>query len=51
MTLTYEGTVATELTMKYFDTIPTAASICLMKKGFLFAASEFGSHALYQFQV
>lgn len=51
VTLTYEGTLATELTIKYFDTIPTAAAICLMKKGFLFAASEFGTHSLYQFQV
>jgi hypothetical protein len=40
-----------ELRVKYFDTIAPATSICLMRKGFLFAASEFGDHALYQFSV
>lgn len=40
-----------ELKVRYFDTIPTAASLCLMRHGFLFAASEFGDHALYQFAV
>lgn len=41
----------TELRVKYFDTIPACTSLCLMRKGFLFAASEFGDHALYQFSV
>ena len=40
-----------ELIVKYFDTIPPCTSICVLKTGFLFAASEFGNHALYQFQV
>lgn len=40
-----------ELRVKYFDTIPPAISICVLKTGFLFAASEFGNHALYQFAV
>ena len=40
-----------EMRIKYFDTIPTAASVCLMRKGFLFAASEFGDHALYNLLV
>lgn len=42
---------STELRIKYFDTIPTCTSLCLMRKGFLFSASEFGDHALYQFSV
>ena len=37
--------------MKYFDTLPPCISICVLKTGFLFAASEFGNHALYQFAV
>jgi splicing factor 3B subunit 3 len=37
--------------IKYFDTIPVCVSICVLKTGFLFAASEFGNHALYQFQA
>lgn len=40
----------TELKIKYFDTIPVTSAMCVLKSGFLFAASEFGNHALYQFQ-
>ena len=40
-----------ELKVKYFDTLPACSSICVLRTGFLFAASEFGNHALYQFQV
>lgn len=40
----------TEVKIQYFDTIPPCVSICVLKTGFLFAASEFGNHALYQFQ-
>ncbi|KAI0786785.1 CPSF A subunit region-domain-containing protein [Abortiporus biennis] len=36
--------------IKYFDTVPTASSLCILKSGFLFVASEFGNHYLYQFQ-
>lgn len=39
-----------ELKIKYFDTIPVTSAMCVLKTGFLFAASEFGNHALYQFQ-
>ena len=28
--------------IQYFDTIPTAVSICIFKTGFLFAACEYG---------
>lgn len=51
VTLEYEDERVTELKIKYFDTIPPCTSICVLKTGFLFAASEFGNHALYQFQV
>ncbi len=37
--------------VKYFDTVPPCASIAVLKTGFLFAASEYGNHALYQFIV
>ncbi|KAL2455059.1 Alkaline/neutral invertase [Forsythia ovata] len=39
-----------ELKIKHIDTIPVTSSLCILKSGFLFAASEFGNHALYQFQ-
>lgn len=48
--LKYEGETVTELKCKYFDTIPPATALCILRRGFLFAASEFGDHALYQFQ-
>lgn len=38
------------LKIKYFDTIPVATSLCILKSGFLFAASEFGNHMFYQFE-
>lgn len=50
-TLVYEGDRVSELKIKYFDTIPVTSSMCLMKTGYLFAASEFGNHGLYQFQA
>lgn len=51
VTLDYEGDRVTELKIKYFDTIPVTSSMCVLKAGFLFAGSEFGNHALYQFQA
>ncbi|KAK3322379.1 Pre-mRNA-splicing factor rse-1 [Apodospora peruviana] len=40
----------TRLKIKYFETIPVATSLCIFKSGFLFTASEFGNHHLYQFE-
>lgn len=39
-----------KLKIKYFDTIPVASSLCILKSGFLFVASEFGNHHFYQFE-
>ncbi|KFY96600.1 hypothetical protein V500_02391 [Pseudogymnoascus sp. VKM F-4518 (FW-2643)] len=36
--------------IKYFDTIPVTNSLCILKSGFLFAASESGNHHFYQFE-
>jgi splicing factor 3B subunit 3 len=38
------------LKIKYFDTIPVASTLCILKSGFLFVASEFGNHLFYQFE-
>ncbi|KAK7310260.1 hypothetical protein RJT34_07662 [Clitoria ternatea] len=51
VTLEHDGDRVSELKIKYFDTIPVTASMCVLKSGFLFAASEFGNHALYQFKA
>ncbi|KAI3937987.1 hypothetical protein MKX01_027914 [Papaver californicum] len=51
VTLDHNNDRVTELKIKYFDTIPVTAAICVLKTGFLFAASEFGNHGLYQFKA
>jgi splicing factor 3B subunit 3 len=38
------------LKIKYFDTVPLASSLCILKSGFLFVASEGGNHHFYQFE-
>ena len=40
--------MVTEIKLKYFDTVPPATAMCVLKTGFLFVASEFGNHYLYQ---
>ena len=40
----------TEVKIKYFDTIPVTSAFCILRSGFLFAASEFGNHNFYQFE-
>ncbi|MDA9098618.1 DDB1 family protein [bacterium] len=37
------------LKITYFDTVPTCVDLCVLRSGFLFCASEFGDHILYQF--
>ncbi|KAG6836241.1 pre-mRNA-splicing factor rse1, partial [Arthromyces matolae] len=50
VTIEHEEEEVKSLKIKYFDTVPVAASLCILKSGFLFVASEFGNHYLYQFQ-
>ncbi|KAG0170726.1 Splicing factor 3B subunit 3 [Apophysomyces sp. BC1034] len=38
------------MTIKYFDTIPVASALCILKSGFLFVANEFGNHHHYSFE-
>ncbi|MCJ1340592.1 pre-mRNA-splicing factor rse1, partial [Bachmanniomyces sp. S44760] len=38
------------LKIKYFDTVPVASSLCILKSGFLFVASENGNQHFYQFE-
>lgn len=38
------------LKIKYFDTVPVASSLCILKSGFLYVASEHGNPQLYQFE-
>eukprot|EP00912_Choanoflagellata_sp_UC4_P002262 UC4_evm2s1433 len=48
VTLKYDEDMVTDLTLKYFDTVPTASGICMTRTGLLFVAAEFGDHQLYQ---
>ncbi|KAI7862693.1 CPSF A subunit region-domain-containing protein [Spinellus fusiger] len=50
VTMEHEGGSVQGMTIKYFDTIPIAISLCILKSGFLFAASEFGNHHHYSFE-
>lgn len=38
------------LKIKYFDTVPIATNLCILKSGFLFVATETGNHQFYQFE-
>ncbi|CAE6440620.1 unnamed protein product, partial [Rhizoctonia solani] len=50
VTLEHEDEIVKSMTIKYFDTVPIATSMCILKSGFLFVAAEGGNHHLYQFQ-
>lgn len=43
ITMEMDEEVVKELKLKYFDTVPVATSMCVLKTGFLFVASEFGN--------
>ncbi|KAH0475974.1 MAG: hypothetical protein KVP17_002306, partial [Porospora cf. gigantea B] len=44
-----EGGIIKEIVVKYFDTIPVATTLVVLKNGCLLASSEAGNHATYQF--
>ncbi|SCV67047.1 BQ2448_5693 [Microbotryum intermedium] len=50
VTIEHEEEEVLALKIKYFDTVAVAASLCILKSGFLFVASEFGDQYLYQFE-
>lgn len=47
-TLEQDEDMVTEIKLKYFDTVPVASSMLVLRTGFLFIAAEFGNHCLYQ---
>jgi len=38
-----EEELVTEIKIKYFDTVPVASSLSVLRTGFLFVAGEFGN--------
>eukprot|EP00922_Rhytidocystis_sp_ex-Travisia-forbesii_P054171 GHVS01080361.1.p1 GENE.GHVS01080361.1~~GHVS01080361.1.p1 ORF type:complete len:1235 (-),score=154.80 GHVS01080361.1:223-3927(-) len=47
--LRHENGVVLELQCRYFDTVPVANALCVLKSGHLFVAAEFANHQFYQF--
>lgn len=43
LTIDFEDDRVNAIKIKYFDTIPVASGLCVLKQGFLFVASEFGN--------
>ena len=50
LTMDHNGEDLVSMRIKYFDTIPLATSLCILRAGFLFAAAEQGRSYLYSFQ-
>ncbi|CAH7667624.1 CPSF A subunit region-domain-containing protein [Phakopsora pachyrhizi] len=50
VTIDHEDEEVQALKIKYFDTVPVASSLTILKSGFLFVAAEMGNHYLYQFE-
>eukprot|EP01083_Nonionella_stella_P097943 275342_1 len=48
--LDYDGDVVNDVHVKYFDTVPPANDLCVLRVGFLFVASEFANQYLLTFQ-
>lgn len=45
----HEEGIVKEIICKYFDTVPVANSICVLRSGSLFVSAEFGNHLFYSF--
>lgn len=43
ITMEMDDEMVKEVKLKYFDTVPVATSMCVLKTGFLFVAAEFGN--------
>ncbi|KND95090.1 Pre-mRNA-splicing factor RSE1 [Tolypocladium ophioglossoides CBS 100239] len=39
-----------KITIKYFDTVPVASNLCILKSGYLYVASQYGNPCFYQFE-
>lgn len=47
LTIEHEGEDVKSINIKYFDTVPVSTSLCILKSGYLFAASEFSDQSVY----
>ena len=46
VTIDHEDEEVNSLKIKYFDTVPIAASLCVLKSGFFIVSSEFGNQSV-----
>ncbi|KAI9595999.1 mono-functional DNA-alkylating methyl methanesulfonate N-term-domain-containing protein [Syncephalis fuscata] len=46
----HAGGKVNDIRIKYFDTVPMANTMGILKSGFLFLAADMGNHQFYQFQ-
>jgi len=51
VTLDFNADEGTDVKVKYFDTVPVASCMCVLKTGYLYIASEFGNHYLFTFKA
>jgi splicing factor 3B subunit 3 len=51
VTIEHEEEEVKALKIKYFDTVPVALSLCILKSGYLFIASEFGNQCVSSYSV
>ena len=51
VTIDHEEEEVKALRIKYFDTVPVASSLCILKSGFLFVASEFSNQCVRLFII
>jgi len=51
VTIEYNADEGTDVKVKYFDTVPVANAMCVLKTGYFFVAAEFGNHYLFTFKA
>lgn len=50
ITIEHRGEDMVSMKIKYFDTVPVATNLCILRAGFLYVAAEAGPGLLYSFQ-
>ncbi|UZJ51035.1 hypothetical protein CBS101457_000355 [Exobasidium rhododendri] len=50
VTIEHNGEEMIDMKIKYFDTVPVATNLCILRAGFLYVASEAGPSLLYSFK-
>jgi splicing factor 3B subunit 3 len=51
ITIEHDEEEVKALKIKFFDSVPIASGLCILKSGFLFVASEFGNQCVVFFLI